>query len=94
MALQNETDLCRLMVATDHARTDKARLALVVGFGATGGATRLGLALSSTCGKLGREARDKKLHCKSRKREQVSNAHLQTRHASLVTAGYEARVKA
>jgi len=29
--LPNETDLCRLMLATDHARADKARLALVVG---------------------------------------------------------------
>ena len=31
VALPNETDLCRLMLATDHARADKARLALVVG---------------------------------------------------------------
>ena len=56
MPLPNETDLCRLMLATDHARADKARLALVVGFGGYGGATRLGLALSSTCGKIGRQA--------------------------------------
>ena len=46
--------IARLLLATDHARTDKARLAQVVGLGDFGGATRLGLALSSTCGILGR----------------------------------------
>src|SRR6266699_308840 len=37
---------------------------------------------------------DKKSHWSSRQREQVSNAHPQTRHASLVTVGCEARAKA
>jgi hypothetical protein len=43
---------------------------------------------------LNRGGRDKKSHCESRQREQVSNAHPQTGHASLVTVGCEARVKA